>query len=508
MITLRHKPGQLLGFTLPPPRPRQLLWLTGLVGLGLIIAWLPLSQAILVLGGTGLLTLLLIWPNLSVFLLIPIIPFSPLVATTIGGVKIGLMEIVLFLGVVAWLLKLATTQTELRRQLMGQPAFGSRPVLLLPFLVFLAGVSLSWLTALSIGASLVETLKWVEMLALYLLIVALLPARHLTWAVAVILLTGIAQATLGLYQFIFKVGPEGFLLFGGRFLRAYGTFAQPNPYGGYLGLILPLGLALTLWAWFDFRSRRRLTAASLVFLLGVSLSLSILLAALFVSQSRSAWLGFGLSSLVILAIYNKKTAVALATAVLAGTLIVLAGAFDVGGASVNATYGVIIQRLVEARSIFTLTDVAGIEVTDANFAIIDRLAHWQAAANMWRDHPWLGVGFGNYAVVYPAYAVGRWLDSLGHAHNYLLNLGAETGLIGIIVYLIFWIFAFGVLWRAMHRATGLHRAVAVGAIGTFVHLHVHNFFDNLYVQGMYLHLAILLALISIIYQGNQLEKVV
>ncbi|MEW5961034.1 MAG: O-antigen ligase family protein, partial [Chloroflexota bacterium] len=443
MINLLNRPGMVLDLTLPPlvlnPRLRSLLGLAGLVMLGVMIARLPLPQAILAVGGSAILTGLLIQPGLSLFLLIPIIPFSPLAATTVAGIKIGLMEMALAAGLAAWLLKLAAGQSPAR----------SRPILLLPFGLFLGGVGLSWLKALSIGASLVETLKWVEMLALYLLLVAVLPRRRIPWVIAVILLTGLAQAAVGLYQFFFRVGPEGFLLFDGRFLRAYGTFAQPNPYGGYLGLLLPLALVLFLWGLFDFRSHRPSTPARLLWIIIISLPLGPLGAALFASQSRSAWLGFGLSSLVVLAIYNRKTAAGLAVAVLAGTVITLAGAFDPGLTNLNTTYGVIIQRLVDAGSIFTLTDISGIEVTDANFATIDRLAHWQAARQMWRDHPWLGVGFGNYAVVYPAYAVGRWLNPLGHAHNYLLNLGAETGLVGITAYLIFWILTFGVLWRAV-----------------------------------------------------------
>ncbi|HEX9923467.1 MAG TPA: O-antigen ligase family protein, partial [Anaerolineae bacterium] len=127
------------------------------------------------------------------------------------------------------------------------------------------------------------------------------------------------------------------------------------------------------------------------------------------------------------------------------------------------------------------------------------------AREMWRDNPWFGVGFGNYAVVYPAYAVGRWLDPLGHAHNYLLNIGAETGLLGITAYLIFWIFTFVVLFLGVRRNRGFYRAVAAGGLGIMVHLHVHNLFDNLYVQGMYLHVAIMLALVSIIFNQHHLS---
>jgi O-antigen ligase len=449
----------------------------------------------LLLGGTIFLTLLLLKPILSLYLLILIIPFSSLLAVPLGSFKAGLMEIVLALGIAAWLVQILVKRNPQLQTLNPAP-------LLWPFLLFLGGVGLSWLNTLSIGASLIETAKWIEMLALYLLIVALLPTRHIKWVIIVMLLTGIVQAALGLYQFVFKVGPEGFLLFDGRFLRAYGTFGQPNPYAGYLGLVLPLALSLTIWAFSDLRSgiwdgRSNTSHIShLTSHIFFGLSLGLLLAALFATQSRGAWIGFAVAAGVTFGVRSKKAAMTLMILALIGLMIGLVGSFDWGVANTN----IVTQRLVDAISITTIADISTVEVNDANFATIERLAHWQAAREMWRDNPWLGVGFGNYAVVYPIYAVGRWLDPLGHAHNYLLNIGAEAGLIGVATYLIFWILIFRVSWRALQGSSGFDRAVVAGGLGIFVHLHIHNLFDNLYVQGMYLHVAIVLALISLIYQ--------
>ena len=97
---------------------------------------------------------------------------------------------------------------------------------------------------------------------------------------------------------------------------------------------------------------------------------------------------------------------------------------------------------------------AGVEVNDANFAIIERLAHWQAAVEMIRAHPWLGIGFGNYAAAYPAYALIRWPNPLGHAHNIYLNMAAETGLIGLLLYLLLWIVIGLQTGRAWRRSKG------------------------------------------------------
>jgi O-antigen ligase len=147
-------------------------------------------------------------------------------------------------------------------------------------------------------------------------------------------------------------------------------------------------------------------------------------------------------------------------------------------------------------------NIATAEVTDANFPIIERLAHWQAALNMWRDHLWLGAGLGNYPVLYPLYAIGRWRDALGHAHNFYLNVAAETGLVGLLLYGFLWLSIFWFSWRAIHTTQGLQRAVAVGILGTLVALSVHNFVDNLFVQGMYLHVAITLGILVILVKAD------
>jgi putative inorganic carbon (hco3(-)) transporter len=506
MSSLSSSPGRL---AFPASAGLDSLGLALAIGLlGLLLAWLPLDIAALLVMGGVFFILVLIYPPLILYGLILVIPFSTLLALPLSGFKIGLMEVMLGLGLSAASLKLMAAQS-----LTGQPLKLKAGPWLGALLFFLAGVSLSWLNTFSLSGSFVETAKWLEVLVLYLFIVNFLPLNQVKWAIMSLLLAGMAQALLGLYQFLYKAGPEGFLLFEGRFLRAYGTFDQPNPYGGYLGLILPLALALALWGFEALPGPApnfmRRSLHSLLRVMLFSLPLTLLLAALFASQSRGAWLGFAGGALLVLLIYSKKTALLLTFSALILALLGLAGSFNftpspTGSGGIGQAYSVVIQRLEEAVVTLTTTsDVAHIPVTDANFATLERLAHWQAARAMWRDNFWLGVGFGNYAAVYPAYAVGRWLDPLGHAHNYPLNLAAETGLIGITGYLIFWILTFGVLWRVVNWNQGFYRAVAVGGMGILAHLHLHNMVDNLYIQGMYLHLAIVLGLISVIAQRHQ-----
>jgi O-antigen ligase len=142
-------------------------------------------------------------------------------------------------------------------------------------------------------------------------------------------------------------------------------------------------------------------------------------------------------------------------------------------------------------------DVRGVHVTDENFAVVERLAHWEAAWGMLEDHPLLGVGVGNYVPTYPSYALPGWKDPLGHAHNYYLHVAAETGIAGLAVYVLLIAACFWQGWSATRSLTGPAQGVARGVLGVLGAFTVHSLFDNLYVHGMNMHLAMLLGLLAV-----------
>src|SRR5262249_1318494 len=90
----------------------------------------------------------------------------------------------------------------------------------------------------------------------------------------------------------------------------------------------------------------------------------------------------------------------------------------------------VLDRFSQAIEYFGVFDVRNVEVTSDNWAVVERMAHWQAGGYMFLDHPWIGVGAGNYADAYGTYFVGSWREALGHAHNFFLNMLAELGVIG------------------------------------------------------------------------------
>jgi O-antigen ligase len=131
--------------------------------------------------------------------------------------------------------------------------------------------------------------------------------------------------------------------------------------------------------------------------------------------------------------------------------------------------------------------------------VVERLSHWQAALNMARTHPWLGVGMGNYEYAYPAHRLLNWQEPLGHAHNFYLNVLAEGGLVGLIGYGKVWLLTVILTWRAARHPDTSARLIVVGLLGSWTYLSVHSLFDNLYVNNVFLHIGVMLGIASVLY---------
>ena len=439
------------------------LLVAGLVALA--IAWLPVPWAAVLILGLILATAILVWPQIGVLLLVVAVPFGSLRQISLGVMNVGLTEALLLFVIAAWLMRFVA-----RRE-----ASFELPPLTLPFGLFAGLLTISLLGAESFQHGLKEILKWLEVLIVYVLVANVMDVRWTKALTYVVLGTGAAAALHGIYQFLFQAGPEGFVLFE-RYMRAYGTFEQPNPYGGYLGLILPVAVGLVLVG--GLRIAGRVEWRLVAWAVGCG---ALMFAALVMSWSRGAWLGFaGAAAAIAFAVATRSGRAAL----ILGLLVLLAVylLLVVGLASMPQA---VVQRFSDFVPYIGMVDVRGAEVTDANYAVLERMAHWQAAVAMWTESPWLGVGIGNYEPAYAAYALPQWPLALGHAHNYYLNIGAEAGIVGLLAYLGLWIAALMIAWRSTQRARGWRLGLALGILGVLVHLSLHNVFDNLYVHAMY-----------------------
>ena len=466
--------------------------------LALLIARLPLPLAgALVVGGAAV-VLTFIQPLVGLGLALLLGPWGALQNVALGPTLLDAGQLALLLTLAAWL---ASCLARRRLVVPFTP-------LNVPWLLFVLVALVSLLDAPSVGLGLVELVKWLQMGLVVWLVVdvahngAYDPARRPIGPAAVarvllalLLLAGLSQALIGIWQFgLRNDGPEHFIILE-RFYRAYGTFEQPNPFGGYINLTALLALGTTMGLFVDLRGLRRPLRSWLWPVFVVFCAAAATLALVF-SWSRGAWLGFLVGAGVLALFSVRRLTLGLAVGAVAAA--VLGGGLWLGVAAGFGPALSVADRLAGFGDEFALGDVRGVDINDTNYAVLERLAHWQAAADMARDDLWTGVGFGNYAAAYPRYALVNWPDALGHAHNYYLNLLAEVGLPGLLAYLLFWL---AVVWqtiRAARRLAWPERGVAVGLLAAWAALAVHHLVDKLYVNNIYVHLGAMLALLQLL----------
>lgn len=180
--------------------------------------------------------------------------------------------------------------------------------------------------------------------------------------------------------------------------RADSVFGHPNVLACYLVMLLGLGLGLSLKhlrypipnpsrSWWQRSSS------------WVYLSTVLLLVGVYCSGSRNGAL-VAIIQLVIFGWMMRRSRFVM-IAGLSGILAIFAGtwAWGIGGRSLGEAFGTIDLRL-------------GV---------------WQLAVDTMRQHPWVGAGLGSYKLLYVPYTISDY-ESVEHAHNLWLMLGAEVGI--------------------------------------------------------------------------------
>ena len=502
----------------------------GLVGAALAIALLlvpPLPWNVRL----PLYLIALVWtilrPRTALYLMAFAVPWGSLDYISAGGLRLDSADILVGFLVVGWLLSWALP-AYMRGPRDREPGDVPR-YLALAILALIGVMFLSMTVAINRADSLKEIAKWLELLVLVLFGAQYLRTRRQVWTLIIfIIIAALTQALFGYAQAIFSLGPQSFVR--SFALRVYGTFDQPNPYAGYLNMALPVPLALLLLGR-DWLTRVAAGIAS-AFIGG----------AMLLTQSRGGQIAL-LAALVFIVLAGMPRVRAWMRLVLVGIFLLIAGLLS----------GVIPLYLFgEVERFLGLVHINLMEPNTQDFSTAERLAHWIAGINMYLTHPILGVGIGNYPDVYRHYHISTFVNSLGHAHDYYINIAAETGTIGLVIYLFFLIALFVASSSAVYRVCKHRgelkkrlphlkeripaplerreklrlflrpnrfirhyrrqerfevlgrftndRALAIGLMAALLTVAVHNLVDNLYVHSLTNLLALLL--IALIRLGD------
>ena len=233
--------------------------------------------------------------------------------------------------------------------------------------------------------------------------------------------------------------------FGGRVTAGLGN---PEFLAGYLLMVWPLSLALLLKA--ESWASRALWAF---------IVMSSLLSLLW-TGSKAGWLGF-----------------------VVGLLIFAFFAFRDRQEKTYQWLGLLLVFLV--CSLFVtpmaprLKDLASGKSDSLQF----RKTVWKGVVQMIKDRPIQGVGFGAFSAAYPSYRPIALMEhqtqrsyEVDHAHNWILEWAAETGLVGLGLLLTFWFFVLAQWWK-LYSANAIPKALASGVFAALGGVAADNLFD-------------------------------
>ena len=173
--------------------------------------------------------------------------------------------------------------------------------------------------------------------------------------------------------------------------RIYSTFGNPNVFGEYLLMVMPITFGLMLKTGSTNRKALYLGAFALQAV------------CMILTYSRGCWIGIALAMGLMIVFTRRKLTSLLVFALILAPLFIPE---------------TIMQRLL---SIGNVTD------TSTSY----RVYIWQGTIRMLKDFWYCGVGIGEAAFgnVYPSYSLNA--VSAPHAHNLYLHILSETGIIGI-----------------------------------------------------------------------------
>ncbi len=251
------------------------------------------------------------------------------------------------------------------------------------------------------GNSLTVLVMWMGLFICVFAVKRILRAKKDLFAVLGSLTAGATlSGFIGIWQFLFGEADITWTdanLFSDVELRVYSTFENPNVYGEFLLLMIPLVTAMVLYV------RKPLWRWSLLAVDG------LLLVNLLVTYSRGCYVGIALTALIFLWHFSKKWLVA-----------ILMVGLPVGLAVMPAT---VMKRLM---SIFDQRD------SSTSY----RMMIYIGTLAMLSDYFFGGVGMGEEAFnsVYPLYALSG--VTAPHPHSLFFQITVAFGVMGLVYILI------------------------------------------------------------------------
>lgn len=259
---------------------------------------------------------------------------------------------------------------------------------------------------------------------------------------ALVIILGIYQYSSGIaYPFPRQPFSDG---------RLAGFFPHPIPAAGFFSTLAIFSVSLFLFKKTSAREKALIGALLVIFLTGVLLS-----------QSRTYYVSLAATLPLIFLKKNLKTAAA-GTAVFVLFILI----------------AVIFFPPFRSRAA-SIVDVRN------NPSNVERLYLWKVAVDMVKDHPVAGVGYKRWREEVPDYSPkysSEWKftsAAFHHAHNEYLTVAAETGLIGLVLFVSLWLYVFYLAFQETRfQPDGVPKALNIGTCAALLNLFIGGIFEE------------------------------
>ena len=312
--------------------------------------------------------------------------------------------------------------------------------------------------------------KITEYVLLYFVIVeSIRTKKQFRNIIGVVLFTCLLIGIDGIFQKFFGFDfMRGRKIFGPTRLTA--SFKSPNHFGGWLSMVLPITMSLFL-----FGPKRRKWLRRAFGMLSTLLFICLLLAG-----SRAAWLGF-VGAFLLMGVLKRQNLFLVSIVCIALICILL------------LSFTLPEKLLGEMSSIFYVT----------KNTMMDRIILWKETLPMIKDRPLLGHGVNSFMSNWSNYGVGETFGHPYYPHNCYLHMTAETGLIGLgmFIWIIIMLFKSTIKFlkkiKVKTEEDSFYQAVGIGLLAGITACLINSFVDNnLYVVLLATFFWVLLGLVN------------
>lgn len=244
--------------------------------------------------------------------------------------------------------------------------------------------------------------------------------------------------------------------------RASGTFIYPNQFASFLEMVLGLVLARAVYV----RRESLLTERAVLLKVGTLYVVLMVVVALVLTRTRASWLSATLGIVIFALMGEWRPRVSWPRLALVFLVLVVAGVAVLQLDSV---------RLRLERT-FQMSQKGNLAVSDRTLG--GRTYMWKGTWQMIQEHPWFGTGVGSWQWIFQKYKDPRLATHPEYAHNDILNLASDYGVIGLLLGGWICVAFFRHARAAMKGAQFPEKmAFALGALVSISTLLIHCWFD-------------------------------